>query len=48
MRNKYNLNIIAINHEKKINVTPSAEDRIWSGDVLVVVGSKRDIAKLEE
>ncbi len=48
LRNKYNLNIIAIHHEKTINVTPSADDRIWSGDVIVVVGSKKDIAKLEE
>lgn len=48
LRNRYNLNIIAINHEKKINVTPSADDRIWRGDVLVVVGSKQDLAKLEE
>mgnify|MGYP001764288362 FL=1 len=47
LRNKYNLNIIAIHHEKTINVTPSADDRIWSGDVIVVVGSKKDIAKLE-
>lgn len=48
MRIKYGLNIMAIKRPDYIKISPSADDVILKGDILVVVGQKRDIEKLEK
>lgn len=48
IRAKYGVNILAIKSEKGLNFSPKAEDVIREGDVLVVVGANRDIARFEE
>ncbi|WP_202081085.1 potassium channel family protein [Caldalkalibacillus salinus] len=48
IRAKYGCNIMAIKSEDHLNISPRAEDIIKKGDLLVVIGSNRDISKLEE
>ncbi len=48
IRSKYGINIMAIKHGNRINVSPSAKDVIHQGDVLVVVGHNDDLKKLEK
>lgn len=47
LRSKYGINIIAIKRNDKINLSPSAEDVIKNNDIIVAVGSERDLSKLE-
>lgn len=49
IRAKYGVNIVAIKHgDDDINVAPSANDRITADDLLVVIGHKDSITKLEK
>ncbi|NLW16845.1 MAG: TrkA family potassium uptake protein [Firmicutes bacterium] len=48
LRNRYNINVIAIKHGETINITPRADDRIHEGDVLVVIGLKEDLQRFEQ
>jgi len=48
MRIKYGLNVMAIKRHNDVIISPHADDMILKGDVLVVVGQKRDIEKLEK
>lgn len=48
VREKYGINIIAIKSGQKINVSPNAEHKFDSNDILVVIGSKEDIDKMTE
>lgn len=49
IRAKYGCNIMAIkSKENKMNVSPSAEDQVFEGDILVIIGSNKDIARLEK
>lgn len=43
VRAKYGINIMAVKHEALINIAPNAEDKLYSGDVLVVIGSNLDL-----
>lgn len=45
---KYGINVMAIKRGDDINVSPYADDIILEGDVLVVIGSTKDIEKLEQ
>jgi len=47
MRAKYGISIMAIKHGKEINVAPSASDMIHSEDILVVIGHKNDLKKIQ-
>lgn len=48
-RKKYGLNVVAIRHkDDSINVNPLPKDIILEGDVVVVLGSERQIGHLEE
>ncbi|HHV19341.1 MAG TPA: TrkA family potassium uptake protein [Thermoanaerobacterales bacterium] len=47
MRTKYGLNVMAIKRHDDVMISPHADDVILKNDVLVVVGHKRDIEKLE-
>jgi len=49
IRVKYGVNIVAIKHsDNDINVAPSGNDRINADDLLVVIGHKDSLAKLEK
>ncbi|CEG27462.1 potassium channel family protein [Bacillus sp. B-jedd] len=45
LRAKYNLSVIAIRHAKTINISPSPDEIIDQGDVLVVIGGNKDLEK---
>jgi len=49
MRRKYGLNVMAIKRkERNVIISPNADVEILKDDILVVVGSKEDIEKLEK
>jgi trk system potassium uptake protein len=45
LRAKFNLSVIAIRHDDDINISPSPDEKIYHGDVLVVIGENRDLEK---
>lgn len=45
---KYGLNVMVIKKESKVVVPPSASDLIEKDDILVVIGSTKDINKIEK
>lgn len=47
MRSKYGINVMAIKRDNDINISPSADDIIKHGDVLVVIGGTDDLKVLE-
>ncbi|KAB3535416.1 TrkA family potassium uptake protein [Alkaliphilus pronyensis] len=47
IRSRYGINIMAIKHDNKINVSPTATDIIYKGDVLVVIGHNDDLLKIQ-
>ncbi len=47
LRNKYGVNIIAIRRDNHTNISPTAEDNIEAGDILIIVGSTEDVKKVE-
>lgn len=46
-RAKYGINIMAIKTDSNINISPMATDIIGREDILVVIGSIEDLAKIE-
>jgi trk system potassium uptake protein len=48
LREKLGLNIIAIKRGEEIIITPKAGDMVHEGDVLVVVGKNKELAKLNK
>ncbi|MHA7964985.1 potassium channel family protein [Paenibacillus sp. CAU 1782] len=47
IRAKYGCTIMAIKKGDQINVSPKAEDAIYTGDVLLLIGSNEEIRHLE-
>lgn len=47
MRGKYGINVIAIKRGDDVNLSPAADDTLKNGDVVVAIGSAKDLAKLE-
>lgn len=47
IRKKYGINVVAIKRGDKVNISPSAEDIIKENDVLVAIGSVKDLNKFE-
>lgn len=45
LRAKFNLSVIAIRHDDDINISPSPDEKIDYGDVLVVIGENRDLER---
>lgn len=45
LRAKYNLSVIAIRHHEDINISPSPNEVINHGDVLVVIGENKDLER---
>lgn len=48
LRNKYNVNVVAIKRAGKINASPGPKDILVRGDELLVSGHPEDIAKLKK
>lgn len=47
IRARYGCNVMAIKRDAKMNISPAATDRLTEEDVLVIVGEKNDLTKLE-
>lgn len=47
IRSNYGINIVAIKKKDGINVSPTAEDIIEEGDILVAIGGTEELNKLE-
>ena len=47
LRSKYGINVMAIKKGEDINISPLAEDTLNEKDILVAIGSHKDIGKLE-
>jgi trk system potassium uptake protein TrkA len=47
VRAKYGVNIMAIKSADGINISPLAEDKIRTGDTLLIIGANEDISALE-
>ncbi|KEZ47918.1 potassium channel family protein [Metabacillus indicus] len=48
IRSRYGCNIVGIQREEEIIVSPPAEEFIKSGDILLVIGRNKDISRFEE
>lgn len=46
-RAKYGITVMAIRSGEEINVSPRAEDRLQTGDILLLIGSNEEINHLE-
>lgn len=47
LRKKYGINVIAIKNGEKVNLNPTAEDKVHKDDVLVAIGSAEALNSLE-
>ena len=47
VRNKYNVNIVAIKRGKETNISPGSDEVVQAGDTLVIIGANEDIERLE-
>lgn len=47
IRKKHGINVVAIKRDDKVNISPSAEDIIKENDILVAIGSVKDLNKFE-
>lgn len=47
IRAKFGCNVIALKNGEEINIAPNADDLIAKGDVLVVIGSKKNLQHFE-
>lgn len=48
IRAKYSCNVMAVKRGGRMNIAPNPDDQLRSNDVLVVVGSNRDLRKFEK
>lgn len=48
IRANYGCNVVAIKKGKDINVSPSADDKLESDDVLIVIGADNDLSRFEK
>ncbi|WP_028591020.1 potassium channel family protein [Paenibacillus massiliensis] len=48
IRARYGCNVLGIRREKEMNISPHPEDLIQTGDVLIIVGHKNDLVRLEQ
>lgn len=47
-RKKYNLNVMAIKRNEKLNMNPGAEDKIFENDSIIVMGSNESLEKIRK
>lgn len=48
IRAKFGCNVVAIKSGEKITIAPLATDRIYRGDILIVIGRNEDLQRLRE
>lgn len=48
IRAKYSCNVMAVKRGGKMNIAPHPDEQLLRGDILVVVGSNRDLRKFEK
>jgi trk system potassium uptake protein TrkA len=48
IRARYGCTIMAIKTGEQMNVSPKAEDEIYTGDILLIIGNNSDIRNLED
>ncbi len=48
IRAKFRCNVVAIKSGEKITIAPLATDRIYRGDILIVIGRNEDLQRLRE
>lgn len=48
IRAQYGCNVVAIRRGKTLNVSPSAEEKLAVGDILIVIGADKNLAKFEK
>ncbi|MEW9677479.1 TrkA family potassium uptake protein [Lentibacillus sp. L22] len=48
IRANYGCNVVAIKKGKEINVSPRAEDKLESDDILIVIGADNDLSRFEK
>jgi len=48
IRSKYGCTILAVKNGKKVNISPSPDDKLYEGDMIVVIGNNEDIKRFEE
>lgn len=47
MRSKYGINVMALKRNNEVNISPSAEDIIQPGDIIVAIGGIEELNELE-
>jgi trk system potassium uptake protein TrkA len=47
IRAKFGCNVMAIKHGNKMNISPDATERLTEDDILVIVGERNDLTRLE-
>lgn len=47
MRSKYGINIMAIKKNNEVNISPSADDTVEQGDIIVAIGGIEELNELE-
>ncbi|MCR6107236.1 TrkA family potassium uptake protein [Salipaludibacillus agaradhaerens] len=48
IRAKYGCNVMAIKRDEEINVSPSADEVLRQGDIIIVIGADKDISRMEK
>ncbi|HCW54126.1 MAG TPA: potassium transporter Trk [Clostridium sp.] len=48
LRKKYGINVVAIKNSKSVNVSPSADDIVNEGDVVVALGAVKTLSDFEK
>ncbi|MEM9511154.1 MAG: TrkA family potassium uptake protein [Cyanobacteria bacterium P01_E01_bin.48] len=48
LRSRYGISVLAIQHNGKFNVNPAPDDSICPGDVVVLIGTNRDLDSLAQ
>ncbi len=46
LRTSFGLNVLAVGEEKKLQINPPPNTRLWKGAVMVVIGDNHDIERL--
>lgn len=47
VRSAYGCNILAIKREEELTVSPQPEVKLYTGDILIIIGADADISRLE-
>lgn len=47
MRHKYGINVMALKRNDEINISPSADEKIEKGDIIVAIGGIEELNELE-